>query len=694
MRPLLAHDPVQVGEHRVVGRLGVGGQGVVYLGESPGGGRVAIKMLGAEPADAEARSRFRQEIGYARRVKAFCTAQVLASGELDGTPYVVSEYVDGPSLAGVIMDRGPLRGAELRRLAIGTLTALAAIHQAGVVHRDFKPGNVLLSRDGPRVIDFGISRALEETEAGGELVGTPPYMAPEQFADRPVGRAADLFAWASTMVAAATGRPPFGTGDVAALITRILHQEPDLGELDGDLRELAARCLAKDPAARPTAAQALLTLLGHRVPEQASRHPGELLAEGQESAAPPDGGREQVPRRAGGFPAAGAQDPAAPARRRRWPLVGGAEHPARLGNWPPVVGEQASAWRRRWPVVAAAVVTALVAVVAAVLLIPRSQPGPRPLAATPSASGSASGSASVPLPTPRAGDMALTSTTEAKIPGTGITLHENPADPLWVSSYRDERDGVGYTTYTRDPAAGTFGFFGAWEEPIVAPGGRYVASLSVTRFRRSGFEFIRIRDRATGQDRELRTVDKPATLFEPVWSADGRRLVATLADRKGKAEGFAVIDVITGAVKVMKVPDVADTRFMWGSGDSVLYQATGGVIRALDLQGGRLREFKGKLAIGGVATTPIGTVFATECPGRSRDICFLDEMTGAKKGEARLPKGSGFRGWLDDRHLLVTIPSGDDLNVVMADVTGRTVRTLATGPASVIDKVRFWYTRK
>ncbi|MEV0166489.1 serine/threonine-protein kinase [Nonomuraea fuscirosea] len=659
MRPLLAHDPVQVGEHRVVGRLGVGGQGVVYLGESPGGGRVAIKMLGAELDDAEARSRFRQEVGYARRVKAFCTAQVLASGELDGMPYVVSEYVDGPSLASVIMDRGPLRGAELRRLAIGTLTALAAIHQAGVVHRDFKPGNVLLSRDGPRVIDFGISRALEETEAGGELVGTPPYMAPEQFADRPVGRAADLFAWASTMVAAATGRPPFGTGDVAALITRILHQEPDLGELDGDLRELAARCLAKDPAARPTAAQALLTLLGHPVPERTPRHPGELLAEGQESAAPPSG----APRSAGGSRSDEGREAEA--------------------------GEQVSAasgWRGRWPVVAGAVVTALVVVAAVLLLFPRSQPEPRPPAAT--------APASVPLPTPRPGDMARTSTTEVKIPGTGITLHENPADPLWVSSYRDERDGVGYTTYTRDPATGAFGFFGAWEEPIVAPGGRYVASLSVTRFRRSGFEFIRIRDRATGQDRELRTVDKPATLFEPVWSADGRRLLATVTDDKAKAQGFAVIDVVAGEVRTVEVADAAETRFAWGSGDSVLYQATGEVIRALDLQGRKLREFPGKLSPGGAVRTPIGTVFGTECPGNARDVCFLDEMSGAEKGEARLGKGAAFRGWLDERHLLVTIRSGDDFRVVIADETGRTVRTLATGPASVVDKVRFWYTRK
>nr|SBO93396.1 putative serine/threonine protein kinase [Nonomuraea gerenzanensis] len=315
MKPLIAGDPAELGGHRLAGRLGQGGQGVVYLGESAAGTPVAIKMLGDGLDDPEARDRFRQEIGYARRVKAFCTAQVLASGEFRGTPYVVSEYVDGPSLATVILERGPLRGAELRRLAIGTLTALAAIHQAGVVHRDFKPGNVLLSRDGPRVIDFGISRALEEREGDGtHLVGTPPYMAPEQFGGGPAGPAADLFAWAGTMVAAATGRPPFGTGELPALIGRILTAEPDLGDLDGELRELAGRCLDKDPAARPTAPQALLTLLGHR--DQALRHTGEqrLLAEGQQPAAGRGGWHGRGHHRRGAPPA--PRPAPAPARAR------------------------------------------------------------------------------------------------------------------------------------------------------------------------------------------------------------------------------------------------------------------------------------------------------------------------------------------------------------------------------------------
>ncbi|MEV0822648.1 protein kinase domain-containing protein [Nonomuraea rubra] len=630
MKPLVASDPLYIDGRRVVGRLGAGGQGVVYLGESPDGTRVAIKVLGDGLDDPDARARFDQEIGYARRVKAFCTAQVLASGEVGGTPYVVSEYVDGPALAEVIQERGPLRGAELRRLAIGTLTALAAIHQAGVVHRDFKPGNVLLSRDGPRVIDFGISRALEESDTGGgHIVGTPPYMAPEQFSGAAAGPAADLFAWASTMVAAATGRPPFGTGELPALVNRILHAEPELGELDGELRELAARCLDKDPAARPTAARALLTLLGHRVPERVLRDTGEqrLLAEGQQSAAPP--------------------------ARRRWPLVAGA-------------------------------VAVAVAVAAAVLLL-RPAPEPEPPAPKP-----------VVLPVPRSGVMAATSVSELKLPGTGITLHENPADPLWVSSYHDQRDGQGSASYVRDPATGSFAFFATLQEPIVSPGGRYVASLAGSRFAEPSHETVWLRDRATGQDRHPRTVDKPATLWRPSWSADGRQWLATVAATDDQALGFAVVDAVTGAVKIVDVADVREAEYAWGAdGRSVLYQPRNGVVSELDLNGRPLRTFSGVgEQAGGAARTTLGTVFSTICPDKSGNICHWDARSGERRATTSLPEGVSFRGWLDERHFLATRTREKTLDVLLMDVNGRAVRTLATGPKSELDEVVLWFTRR
>ncbi|HUR07318.1 MAG TPA: serine/threonine-protein kinase [Nonomuraea sp.] len=250
-------DPLRLGDYLITGRLGQGGQGVVYLGTGPGGERVAIKVMAGGRAGGIDRSAQR-EIAAARQVAEFCTARVITADLGSDPPYVVSEYIDGPSLA----DVAPLRGADLIRLAISTATALTAIHRAGVVHRDFKPGNVLMAKDGPRVIDFGIARLAGLTATKTGLAGTPPYMAPEQFGDGPVGAAGDVFAWGSTMAYAATGRPPFGGDTIAAVAYRILQAEPDLGDLPEPLRGIVARCLAKAPAARPTARDVLLELLG------------------------------------------------------------------------------------------------------------------------------------------------------------------------------------------------------------------------------------------------------------------------------------------------------------------------------------------------------------------------------------------------------------------------------------------------
>ncbi|WP_049577905.1 serine/threonine-protein kinase, partial [Nonomuraea sp. SBT364] len=172
-------DPARIGAYVVRGRLGAGGQGVVYLAEAPGGRPVAVKVLRA--ADEAAAALLRREAEVLPRMAAFCTAQVLEVGTAGTEPYVVSEFIEGPTLQQAVAARGPLHGRELHRLAVGTATALAAIHRAGVVHRDFKPGNVLLSPEGPRVIDFGIARPVGDVEAGEEVTGTPPYMAPEQF---------------------------------------------------------------------------------------------------------------------------------------------------------------------------------------------------------------------------------------------------------------------------------------------------------------------------------------------------------------------------------------------------------------------------------------------------------------------------------------------------------------------------------
>ncbi|ACZ89744.1 bifunctional serine/threonine-protein kinase/glutamate ABC transporter substrate-binding protein [Streptosporangium roseum] len=284
IRPLRPGDPPQLGSYTLRGRLGEGGQGVVYLGESEDGERAAIKLLHVRfTGEAQARSRFARELTAARRVAAFCTARVLVA-DLDGeTPYIASELIDGPSLRQVVERDGPLGGEALERLAIGTATALTAIHQAGIAHRDFKPDNVLLAADGPRVVDFGIAKIIDESGTiTTRAVGTPAYMAPEQIADEHVGLPADVFAWASTIVFSATGKAPFGGDTIVATLNRVINHEADLSALPGDLRATVASCLNKDQRLRPTSDEVLKRLLGHPVDESEASE--EVLAEGAQAA--------------------------------------------------------------------------------------------------------------------------------------------------------------------------------------------------------------------------------------------------------------------------------------------------------------------------------------------------------------------------------------------------------------------------
>ncbi|MCG5211671.1 serine/threonine-protein kinase [Streptosporangium sp. KLBMP 9127] len=266
-QPLRTGDPGRLGGYELSGRLGEGGQGAVYLATRPDtdGERYAVKLLYAPVGADEAA--FLREIEMAKQVARFCTAQVLDAGVADGRPYIVSEYVDGPTLQRDVALAGPRSGGALERLAIGTATALAAIHQAGIVHRDFKPQNVLLGPDGPRVIDFGLARALDAAATlSGRGAGTPAYMAPEQISAGDITAAADVFAWGSAICFAANGRPPFGHDSIAAVMHRILTARPVIGALTGQLGALVERCLAKDPALRPGSRELLLTLLGEPTP--------------------------------------------------------------------------------------------------------------------------------------------------------------------------------------------------------------------------------------------------------------------------------------------------------------------------------------------------------------------------------------------------------------------------------------------
>ncbi|MFI6886026.1 serine/threonine-protein kinase [Streptosporangium canum] len=262
-QPLRTGDLDRLGEYVVVGRLGEGGQGVVYLGAHPATGSTpyAIKLLHGPLGEDEAV--FLREVELAKQVARFCTAQVIEAGLAGDRPFIVSEYVDGPSLHREVRAGGPRGGGALERLAVGTATALAAIHRAGIVHRDFKPQNVLLGPDGPRVIDFGLARALDAgATQSGRGAGTPAYMAPEQVEGAEIRAAADVFSWGATVCFAANAQAPFGQDSIAAVLHRVLTAPPELGRLDGRLGELVAGCLEKDPRNRPTSRELLLALLG------------------------------------------------------------------------------------------------------------------------------------------------------------------------------------------------------------------------------------------------------------------------------------------------------------------------------------------------------------------------------------------------------------------------------------------------
>jgi serine/threonine protein kinase len=244
--------------------------GRVYLAYTPGGRPVALKIVRPEfGADADFRERFRREVGAARRVHGLYTAQVLDADPDATPPWLVTAYVPGPSLQEAVKQHGPMPPSSVFSLMAGVAEALAAIHAAGVVHRDLKPSNVLLAPDGPRVIDFGIAQAVDESALTrlGMRVGSPQFMAPEQIQGQLPTPSVDMFALGHLAAYAALGRSPFGTGDPAVVFPRILHQPADLGDCAPPLRTLIERCLSKDPQARPTPADVIAACREYQSPQ-------------------------------------------------------------------------------------------------------------------------------------------------------------------------------------------------------------------------------------------------------------------------------------------------------------------------------------------------------------------------------------------------------------------------------------------
>ncbi|ROO83566.1 serine/threonine protein kinase [Actinocorallia herbida] len=291
---LRPEDPATVGPYRLTGRLGAGGMGTVFLGADGDGRPVAVKVINPDAAgDPQFQTRFRREVEAARLVRRFCTAPVLDASVESAPFYIVTEHVAGPTLEEAVGRNGALPGADLEALAVGTATALAAIHDAGLVHRDLKPSNVLLSAFGPRVIDFGIARALDSgggVTRAGQLIGTPSYMAPEIVKGGEPSAASDVFSWGCVIAFAGTGRGPFEGGTMPEILYRIAHDPPRLTGLDRALLPLVSRALDKDPRRRPTTADLLAAFTG--VPDSSANTIASIEAipaPAPEAPAPPRG---------------------------------------------------------------------------------------------------------------------------------------------------------------------------------------------------------------------------------------------------------------------------------------------------------------------------------------------------------------------------------------------------------------------
>jgi hypothetical protein len=438
--PLGPGDPERVGPYRLLGRLGAGGMGTVFLGQVDDGEPVAVKVLRPELAgDPSFLRMFRHEVAAARRVVGFCTARVIdaeLSGEL---PYLVTEYVDGVRLDRAIAATGRLAATDLAGLAVGMAAALTAIHGAGVVHRDLKPSNVLLSYFGPKVIDFGIARALDASAAStatGKLMGSPGWMAPEQFGPGPVTAAVDIFVWGSLVAFAGTGRRPFGQGTVVEVVYRIRHEAPDLGGLEGPLRALVERCTDKDPERRPSARTLLLELLGDHADPDPQAAATQLLQRSWPAPAP--------------VPAAAATG-AAPTTPHATPSPAGRPGRRRAG----------------WRLVLLGVVATVAALAVALDPLdrrPDGRPGPVPAATSGQTTGTTVAAAAPPL-CELLGDL-----------GAGGTLGGDPAD----QGFDDAGEAAG--DWLPDPPAlaralGDHGFQSGCTRTWSRPAGPVVAAL-------------------------------------------------------------------------------------------------------------------------------------------------------------------------------------------------------------------------
>ncbi|MFE3447632.1 protein kinase [Nonomuraea sp. NPDC059194] len=666
--PPRSGDPASLGDYAIVGRLGDGSQGVVYLATDRTGARVAIKWL--RFADAVSTERFLREVKVVQQVAPFCTAPVLATGAAQDRPYIVSEYVEGPTLQRVVEEQGPRTGAALHRLAIGIATALAAIHQAGIVHRDLKPANVIIAADGPRVIDFGIARALNATSTiSSSPVGTPSFMAPEQLLGHQVGPAADLFAWACTIVYAASGRAPFGSDTMPAVINRVLNARPDVSGLDEPLVGVVHACLSKDPSQRPTAEQVIVRLLQHPVT------PGGMLREAA-AASMVDSTLA--------FPRHSVPPPQSPVAGRA-PPRGPTEPPPGAGRgWVPFAPDQPPPRKSRKGLVAAlaAAFTALLLVGAAVL-VPWGRVFDRAAPSTPSA-------ASVPPSHPAGPTQGVT---RLRPLNTEATLYERADDAIRLTGY-DLYDSKTkeWVNYARDSLTGPFRRYAGKAETRLSPDGRLVATRP--NFYSSGaYDTIEIIDTSTREKRAtIKTVQSPQISAIQGWSKDGSKILLNIEegqDESWRNPGFVIVDVAARKATPVKVPgDSKDVPgFGWDGQTRGVVNLYGSDLRFFDSSGKRLRDAVnvGELPVGTQDIfSPSGRSFATKCAdGDDGEFCLWDTESGKSLHKVATACDM-YLGWYDEGHLYCWESDNDTkARVVVVDFTGTEVRTLLDTPNAV-----------
>ncbi|WP_223166975.1 WD40 repeat domain-containing serine/threonine protein kinase [Nonomuraea sp. SYSU D8015] len=684
----------------LLGRLGEGGQGVVYLAEDSAGARVAIKWLRADQSgDHVSVERFLREVQVAQQVAPFCTAAVLGTGVEQDRPYIISEFIEGPSLQRVVQEEGPRTGTTLHRLAIGTATALAAIHQAGIVHRDFKPANVIIGADGPRVIDFGIARALNATSTiSSMVVGTPSYMPPEQIMGHAVGPAADMFAWASAMVFAASGRAPFGSDTMPAVINRVLNQQPDLGALDGTLRDVVAACLNKDPAQRPTAEQVIMRLLQHPAPNTGILAQAAAEAAPQAAPPPPFGPPSGPPsgpvQYSGQVPLPGpvplahsAPVPPPPHPHQQWqqPPYGQPTYPSMYGRPPQK--------KSRTPLIAGITVAVALLLLAGVVVIVQfdrssvvAQRTPSPTQTRTSTRPSPS---STPAAVPRTG-------TKRTLPGGNISLYEHPSDAIVLTSYEVyDKAKEDWIDYARGSLHGTFTkYAGNWES-MVSPDGRYLAGRGKS-YSSDNYDFITITDRRSDDRTTVKTVKKPLISSIRAWSKDGSKILLNIEKKTGdnwSYLGFVIIDVPTKKAITVDVSDssVRDTAFGFDAQEEGAINVYGDEknvgLRFYDAEGKATRSTDkiGTLSAGTRAIfSPSGKAFVTNCPnGGDGDHCIWDSASGERlrKFSSDCDKVLGF---YDESHLYCwEQDNGVNDEIQVADFNGKLVRKLVEVPENL-----------